>query len=71
LVTSVRGIALEPITAASVALGFIGFMNAAFGLRPLPFFALLPFFFAIDYLPLSALNERDWLVGTTDREFGE
>jgi hypothetical protein len=47
----VRGIALEPITAASVALGFIAFMNAAFGLRFLPplFFA---FFFAIFNSPL-------------------
>jgi hypothetical protein len=45
----VRGIEPEPITAASMALGAIGFMNAAFGLRFLPplFFA---FFFAIVYL---------------------
>jgi hypothetical protein len=48
LVTSVRGMPLEPITAASVALGVIGFMNAAFGLRP-PFFLLA--FFAIENLP--------------------
>jgi hypothetical protein len=49
LVTSVRGIELEPTTAASTALGLIGFMNAAFGLRFLPplFFA---FFFAISIL---------------------
>jgi hypothetical protein len=33
LVTSVRGIGLLPITAASVELTFIGFMKAAFGLR--------------------------------------
>src|SRR5476649_3032798 len=33
LVTSVRGIGLLPITAASVELMFIGFMKAAFGLR--------------------------------------
>src|SRR6185295_11330695 len=50
LVTSVRGIAPLPITAPSAALGFIGFMNAAFGLRFLPdFFA---FFFAICDSPL-------------------
>jgi hypothetical protein len=51
LVTSVRGIAPDPITAASVALGVIAFMNAAFGLRflPLLFFA---FFFAILDSPL-------------------
>jgi hypothetical protein len=48
LVTSVRGWALEPMTAASVALGFIGFMNAAFGLRFLP--AFFAFFFAIVFL---------------------
>src|ERR1700693_5215773 len=33
LVTSVRGMGLLPITAANVALGIIGFMKAAFGLR--------------------------------------
>jgi hypothetical protein len=33
LVTSVRGIALAPITSANIALGFTGLMNAAFGLR--------------------------------------
>src|SRR4029077_4462715 len=49
LVTSVRGIALEPITAASVASGFIGFMNAAFALRFLPF----AFFFAVLLSPLN------------------
>src|SRR6185503_2445234 len=56
-VTSVRGIGLPPITAASVALGLIGFMNAAFGLRALFFFAgffaaLLTFFF--EALPFFA-----------------
>src|SRR5579859_4316133 len=40
LVTSVRGIGLLPTTSASDALGVIGFMNAAFGLRP-DFFAFL------------------------------
>src|SRR5258705_2674825 len=50
LVTSVRGIALVPITAPSAALGFIGFMNAAFGLRFLP--AFFAFFFAIFDSPL-------------------
>src|SRR5215203_610608 len=39
LVTSVRGIGLEPMTAASVELTFIGFMKAAFGLRLLLDFA--------------------------------
>src|SRR5437762_12456512 len=33
LVTSVRGIGLVPMTAPSLALGVIGFMNAAFGFR--------------------------------------
>jgi len=33
LVTSVRGIGLLPMTAASAALGVIGFMKAALGLR--------------------------------------
>jgi hypothetical protein len=33
LVTSVRGIGFAPTTPAKVALGIIGFMNAAFGLR--------------------------------------
>src|SRR5258706_2847414 len=41
LVTSVRGIGLLPTTAASVELGVIGFMKAAFGLRfAAGFFAL-------------------------------
>jgi hypothetical protein len=53
----VRGIALLPITLPSEALGCIGFMKAAFGLRfaPLFFFAagFLDFFFAaIENLPL-------------------
>src|SRR5262249_9784871 len=51
-VTSVRGMGLPPITAASVELGLIGFMNAAFGLRPLffaDFFALSAFFFAFTF----------------------
>jgi hypothetical protein len=56
-VTSVRGIGLPPITAASVALGFIGFMNAAFGLRALfffaGFFALLTFFFEAFFLAFA------------------
>ncbi len=33
LVTSVRGIGVEPITAASVGEGVIAFMNAALGVR--------------------------------------
>src|SRR5262245_13050424 len=40
LVTSVRGIAFEPTTSASVSLGVTGFMKAAFGFRPLFFFAM-------------------------------
>jgi hypothetical protein len=44
----VRGIEPEPTTAASTALGLIGFMNAAFGLRFLPLF--FAFFFAISIL---------------------
>src|ERR1051325_1448794 len=40
-VTCVRGMAPLPTTALSAALGCIGFMNAAFGLRLAP-----PFFFA-------------------------
>src|SRR5437762_849309 len=36
LVTSVRGIGVEPTTAESCALGCIGFMNAALGTRFLP-----------------------------------
>jgi len=38
-----------PTTAPSVALGVIGFMKAAFGLR----FAFLAFFFAIYFSPLK------------------
>jgi hypothetical protein len=51
LVTSVRGIALEPTTAASGPLGVIAFMKAAFGLRFLP--AFFAFFFAISVSPLN------------------
>src|SRR5207249_1905665 len=39
LVTSVRGIGLLPITAASAGVGVMGFMNAALGFRLL-FFAV-------------------------------
>src|SRR5687768_13195414 len=39
LVTSVRGIGIEPMIAASGPVGIIGFMNAAFGLRAVFFFA--------------------------------
>jgi hypothetical protein len=39
LVTSVRGIGDEPMIAASGPVGIIGFMNAAFGLRAVFFFA--------------------------------
>jgi hypothetical protein len=44
LVTSVRGIGLAPTTSESAALGVIGFMKAAFGLRAVFFVAV---FFAI------------------------
>src|SRR5215212_2925914 len=40
LVTSVRGIAFDPTTSASLSLGCTGFMNAAFGLRFVAFFAI-------------------------------
>src|SRR3970282_385733 len=55
LVTSVRGMEPLPITAASVELVLIGFMNAAFGLRPLffAFLGLLFFAFAIDFSPVD------------------
>jgi hypothetical protein len=55
LVTSVRGIALEPTTDASGPLGVIAFMKAAFGLRFLP--AFFAFFFAIS---ISPLDETVW-----------
>jgi hypothetical protein len=55
-VTSVRGIGFVPTTAPSCALGVIGFMKAALGVRfdalfffPELFFALD--FFADDFLP--------------------
>lgn len=38
MVTSVRGMALDPTTAASCELGYMGFMNAALGVRFLPDF---------------------------------
>jgi hypothetical protein len=40
LVTSVRGNGLLPTTSANCGLGVMGAINAAFGLRPLLFFAL-------------------------------
>src|SRR4249920_1695888 len=40
LVTSVRGIGFDPTTSASLSLGCTGFMNAAFGLRFVAFFAI-------------------------------
>jgi hypothetical protein len=51
LVTSVRGIALDPITAARAALGVTGFMKAAFGFRAGAFF-----FFAV--LAIGVLSRR-------------
>src|SRR5688572_17590799 len=64
LVTSVLGMSLPPITPASVGLGVIGFMNAAFGLRALFFFAgffaaLLTFFFeAFAFLAFAIMLSR-------------
>src|SRR5688500_8987031 len=57
LVTSVRGIGLLPTTASSVALGVIGFMKAAFGLRLLLAFAagLLAAAFFIGFLAADRL----------------
>ena len=46
LVTSVRGIGLLPMTAPSSALTFMGFMNAAFGLRLAAAFFFAGAFFA-------------------------
>jgi hypothetical protein len=63
LVTSVRGIALDPITAASVPLGVIGFMKAAFGLRFLPLF--FAFFFAISISPLKIVGVTGRVVAAT------
>jgi hypothetical protein len=45
LVTSVRGIALSPMTMPRDALGIMGFMNAAFGVR-FVFLAVFLAFFA-------------------------
>src|SRR2546422_7866825 len=60
LVTSVRGIALPPITAASAALGIMGFMNAALGFRLLFlavfFAALLGAFFAFRAFLFAAIE---------------
>jgi hypothetical protein len=52
LVTSVRGIGVEPTTVASCALGVIAFMNAAFGVRLAPDF--LAFFLAPDFADFLA-----------------
>jgi hypothetical protein len=53
-VTSVRGSGAEPTTAASCALGVIGFMKAALGVRFvadffLPELFLAELFFAVDF----------------------
>src|SRR6185503_5416409 len=63
LVTSVRGIGLEPTTSLSAASGCIGFMNAALGFRLVVFLAtfffadfLAAFFFAIDESPVEGPN---------------
>ncbi len=57
LVTSVRGIGLLPITAASVELMFIGFMKAAFGLRlAAGFFAFAGFLAAAFFIGFLAAD---------------
>ncbi len=48
--TSVRGTAFDPMTAASAGLGETGFMNAALGLRADFFFAV--FFVAFAFFVL-------------------
>src|SRR6476661_8049987 len=53
LVTSVRGIGVEPTTFASCELGVIAFMNAAFGVRLAPDF-LAVFFLAPDFADFLA-----------------
>jgi hypothetical protein len=50
-VTSVRGSAFDPTTAASDALGVIGFMKAALGLRFAATFFVVAFFVAIIFAP--------------------
>jgi hypothetical protein len=59
LVTSVRGSALLPTTSASVLLGVIAFMNAAFGFRFVAlradfFAAFFALFFAAFFAPFFA-----------------
>lgn len=64
MVTSVRGMGLEPTTSESAALGCIGFMNAALGFRLAVFFATFFFadflaaffFFAIETSPVRGPN---------------
>jgi hypothetical protein len=60
-VTSVRGIAVDPTTAASCELGVIGFMNAALGTRFAAFF-LAGFFAAAFFAGFFADFEDDFLA---------
>jgi hypothetical protein len=60
LVTSVRGIAVAPTTAANIADGVIGFMNAAFGLR---FTAGLAAFLATGFLAAGFLAAGFFAAG--------
>src|ERR1041385_7008560 len=67
LVTSVRGIALAPITAPSAALGIIGFMNAALGFRLVAFrLAFFAAFFFLSWRPFRLMYCQSFLV-TSDR----
>src|SRR5215831_1839973 len=68
LVTSVRGIGLLPTTSASDALGVIGFMNAAFGLRA-DFFAFLAIFNSLLYQPRWEAARDCSQRSTTSRVF--
>ena len=56
--TSVRGIGLLPITAASVELGVIGFMKAAFGLRFAPDFLAFVLLVAAFFIGFLAADLR-------------
>jgi hypothetical protein len=71
LVTSVRGMPFAPITAASVADGVIGFMNAAFGLRFAPAFflagALLAAFFFVAIVFLLCVRGIGFLLGSSSQ----
>jgi hypothetical protein len=61
-VTSVRGIGLDPTTAASLSSGCTGFMNAALGVRFFPDFLVAFFFAAVFLAGLRALFLADLLA---------